>query len=193
MILHWELTIYPISYDDGIGRKVGKSPSMPKLIGKWSAQRLQEFKALVCLTLLGASAKFQAVTKVNLGSSVVTKTAQTQGVLIMKRSSLGLRAKTKIGVEDEWLYAHIDSSGAKEGGMKRKNCAETREILMGSMACAQCAVEGLKYKCASTKSEAMPIEDVGGGHSSDDPKDIITFGERRASALNDDSMLRRDA
>ncbi len=75
MYLPEKLTIHLSSYDNGIGRKARKTSSMPKLVGKWRAQEA----ALTCVGksgpyLSGVPAKIQAVTKVNFGCSIVTKT-----------------------------------------------------------------------------------------------------------------------
>lgn len=189
----WELTIYPSSYGDIIGRKAGKTPSIMKLTGKWSGQGLLQSESFeVCPALLGPSATFQAATKVNHGCSIVTKPALVQSEQEMERSSPCLRAKTNMIAEA--MVICMQSLSRCEGGRHetKHSCRNWRNP-PGFQDCRKIILEGPTYKWVTpAKSKVTPSEDLGGGHSSDDGEDITTSPERRTPALGNAFLERRE-
>ena len=149
-----KLTIYLSSYRDGMGREAGKSPSMSKLTGKWSAE-VASASRKTCggPTLSGAPASMQAVTKVNRRCSVVTKANDRTGFVGNGEVEPIVSGRRLTSVWKQWLCAHTGSSGVKASSMHTHTCAETWEVSMspditemwssvGQRISTQCEIEG---------------------------------------------------
>jgi hypothetical protein len=130
---------------------------------------------------------------VNHGCSIVTKPARAQGEQEMERSNPRLRMKTNMGAEG--MVIRTRSLSRCVGGRH-----ETTDLCRNSGSPSGFRFELVlgagrpTYKrIASAKSKVMPSGDVGGGHSSDDGEDITTSSERRAPALRNAFLERREA
>jgi len=126
-----------------MGREAGKSPSMSKLTGKWSAE-VASANRKICSgpTLSGAPASMQAVTKVNRRCSVVTKANDRTGFVGNGEVEPIVSGRRLTSVWKQWLCAHTGSSGVKASSMHTHTCAETWEVSTSSSITIPCIWEG---------------------------------------------------
>lgn len=189
-----KLTIYLSSYRDGMGREAGKTPSMSKLTGKWSAEVASSDRKIGSgPTLSGAPASMQAVTKVNRRCSVVTKANDRTGFVGIEEVEPIVSGRRLTSVWKQWLYAHTGSSGVKASSMHTYTGAETWEVSMslgitetwnleGQRISTQCEIEGNAQLETSDEAVVVTMVKTTQLHRSEGPLLLRMFPYRKGDA-----------